>query len=75
MTLFKPRIGKVIFAQTTGGLSVIIPNKFVKSWVKNWALMNWTTASMILKGNSNITVDPNMYKFPVRGGSPWIKII
>ena len=26
MTLFKPRVGKVIFAQTTGGLSVIIPN-------------------------------------------------
>ena len=25
MTLFKPRVGKVIFAQTTGGLSVIIP--------------------------------------------------
>ena len=27
MTLFKPRIGKVIFAQTTGGLSVIIQKK------------------------------------------------
>ena len=26
MTLFKPRVGKVIFAQTTGGLSVIIPS-------------------------------------------------
>ena len=25
MTLFKPRVGKVIFDQTTGGLSVIIP--------------------------------------------------
>ena len=25
MTLFKPRVGIVIFAQTTGGLSVIIP--------------------------------------------------
>ena len=25
MILFKPRIGKVIFAQTTRGLSVIIP--------------------------------------------------
>ena len=25
MTLFKPRVGKVIFAQTIGGLSVIIP--------------------------------------------------
>ena len=25
MTLFKPRVSKVIFAQTTGGLSVIIP--------------------------------------------------
>ena len=25
MTLFKSRVGKVIFAQTTGGLSVIIP--------------------------------------------------
>ena len=25
MTLFKPRVGKVIFTQTTGGLSVIIP--------------------------------------------------
>ena len=27
MTLFKPRVGKVIFTQTTGGLSVIIPKK------------------------------------------------
>ena len=26
MTLFKPRVGKVIFAQITGGLRVIIPN-------------------------------------------------
>ena len=25
MTLFKPRVGKVIFAQTTGGFAVIIP--------------------------------------------------
>ena len=25
MTLFKPRVGKVIFAQTTRGLPVIIP--------------------------------------------------
>ena len=25
MILFKPRVGKVIFAQTTGGLCVIIP--------------------------------------------------
>ena len=24
MTLFKPRVGKVIFAQTTGGFAVII---------------------------------------------------
>ena len=31
MTLFKPRIGKVIFAQTTGGLSVIIPKKYKSS--------------------------------------------
>ena len=29
MTLFKPRVGKVIFAQTTGGLSVIIPDWLV----------------------------------------------
>ena len=28
MTLFKSRVGKVIFAQITGGLSVIIPKKF-----------------------------------------------
>ena len=28
MTLFKPRVGKVIFAQTTGGLSVIIPKQY-----------------------------------------------
>ena len=28
MTLFKPRIGKVIFAQTTGRLCVIIPKLF-----------------------------------------------
>ena len=27
---FKPRVGKVIFAQTTGGLSVIIPYDEVK---------------------------------------------
>ena len=26
MTLFKPRVGKVIFALTIGGLCVIIPN-------------------------------------------------
>ena len=32
MTLFKPRVGKVIFSQTTGGLSVIIPNKY--DWFK-----------------------------------------
>ena len=30
MILFKPRVSKVIFAQTTGGLSVIIP--FVKDF-------------------------------------------
>ena len=30
MILFKPRVGKVIFAQTTGGFSVIIPlNKYI----------------------------------------------
>ena len=31
MTLFKPRVGKVIFAKTTGGLSVIIQKK-KKKW-------------------------------------------
>ena len=36
--------------------------------------MNWTMTNMILKGKLNITVDPNMYRFPVRGGSPYIKI-
>ena len=40
-------------------------NKFVESGVKNWALMNCTTTNMILKGKLNITVDPNMYRFPV----------
>ena len=46
MTLFKPRVGKVIFAQTTGGLSVIIPFHFNTSQVNlvsNWAL-NWPWA-------------------------------
>ena len=28
MTLFKPQVGKVIFTQTTGGLSVIIPKLY-----------------------------------------------
>ena len=31
MTLFKPQVGKVIFAQTTGRLSVIIPFFFLVS--------------------------------------------
>ena len=31
--------------------------------------MNWTTASMSLKDNSNKTADTNMSKFPIRGGS------
>ena len=30
MTLFKPRVGKVIFVQTTGGFAVIIPKKIEK---------------------------------------------
>ena len=42
--------------------------------LKNWAFMNWTTASMILRGKFNITVDINVYRFPVRGGSPFTKI-
>ena len=29
---------------------------------------------MTLKGKLNITVDPNMYRFPIRGGSPYTKI-
>ena len=29
MTLFKPRVDKVIFALTTGGLCVIIPIKYI----------------------------------------------
>ena len=49
-------------------------NKFVESGVKNWALMNWATANMILKGKLNITVDPNVYRFLVQGGSPYTKI-
>ena len=49
-------------------------NKFLESGVKNWALINWTTTNMTLKGKLNITVDPNMYRFPVRGGYPWTKI-
>ena len=28
MILFKPRVGKVIFTQTTGGFSVIIPKNY-----------------------------------------------
>ena len=33
MTLFKPRVGKVIFAQATGGLCVITPIYFYNSLV------------------------------------------
>ena len=29
MTLFKPRVGKVIFALTIGGFTVIIPKKLM----------------------------------------------
>ena len=32
MILFKPRVGKVIFAQTTGELCVIIPIIIKKKW-------------------------------------------
>ena len=31
--------------------------------------MNWTTANMSLKDNSNKTTDTNMNRFPVRGDS------
>ena len=44
-------------------------NKFVESGLKNWVLMNWTTANMSLKDNSNKTTDTNMNRFPVRGDS------
>ena len=34
----------------------------------------FTAIIPILKGKLNITVDPNMYRFPVRGGSPYTNI-
>ena len=43
-------------------------NKFVKSGLKSWALMSWTTISMSLRDNSNKTSDTNMNRFPVQGG-------
>ena len=49
-------------------------NKFVESGVKNWAFVNWTTTSMTLKGQFNITIDTSGCKFPLRGGSPYTKI-
>ena len=36
--------------------------------------MNLIMANIILKGKLNITVDPNMYRFLVRGGSPYTNI-
>ena len=38
MILFKPRVGKVIFAQTTGGFAVIIP--YIYIYIKNEVLIS-----------------------------------
>ena len=43
-------------------------NEFVESKSKNWARMNWTTASEDLKDDLNQTADTNINKFTVRGG-------
>ena len=40
VTLFKPRVGKVISGQTTGGLRVIIPNINVSTQFYNLHLTN-----------------------------------
>ena len=42
-------------------------NKFVESGLKNWALINWTTASEDLKDDWNKIANANMNKFTVRG--------
>ena len=43
-------------------------NKFVKSRLKNWFLINWTTVNMSLKDNLNKTAETNINRFPIRGG-------
>ena len=43
-------------------------NEFVESRLKNWALINWTTASEDLKDDLNKTADTNVNKFTVQGG-------
>ena len=43
-------------------------NEFVESGLKNWTLINWTTASEDLKDDLNKTADTNVNKFTVRGG-------
>ena len=51
MTLFKPRVGKVIFAQTTGGLSVIIPIIYLsvkQNLDKVWFLGSHSLGKLIL---------------------------
>ena len=41
MILFKPRVGKVIFAQTTGGFAVIIPIYiYIYIYIKNEVLIS-----------------------------------
>ena len=40
-------------------------NEFVESRLKNWALINWTTASEDLKDDLNKTADTNVNKFTV----------
>ena len=37
--------------------------------------MNWTTANMSLKDNSNKTTDTNVNRFPVQGGSCSYKLV
>ena len=37
--------------------------------------MNWTTANISLKDNSNTTTNTKMYRSPIREGSPLYKSI
>ena len=43
-------------------------NKFVKSELKNYALMSWTTANIELDDNQTQIRDADMKELTVRGG-------
>ena len=43
-------------------------NKFVKSELKNYALMSWTTAKIELDDNQTQIRDADMKELTVRGG-------